>query len=145
MTKTSCRTATREADLTCQSPDCVPVVSSHILEHWAHPSWHRSSGGWSQASERHRVPLERKAGSCLLRGGASAAVESGLTERERRRSFVFLGIALWLFLFLSVLFGWSPLPPEYPCAAGISVPLLPPVGRRFCRRAATPPGCLSPG
>ncbi|TNN53263.1 hypothetical protein EYF80_036497 [Liparis tanakae] len=54
-------THTCEPDLTCQSPDCVPGASSHILEHWVHPNWHRSSGGWSQASERQRVPLERKA------------------------------------------------------------------------------------
>lgn len=31
-------TLTREADLTCQSPDCVLVVSSHTLERSVHPN-----------------------------------------------------------------------------------------------------------
>lgn len=66
--------------LTCQSPDCEPVASSHILERWVHPNWRRFSGGWSQASERHKVPLERKVGTFLLRGGASAEVKSGRAE-----------------------------------------------------------------
>lgn len=39
----------------------------------------------------------------------------------------------------------APLPPEYPCAAGIFVPPLLPVGHRSYRWAVTLPGCLSPG
>lgn len=132
----------------------MPAASSHSRERWAHPNWHRSSGGWSQASERHRVPLERKAGRCLLRAGASAVVKSGLTEMERRLeepcSFFFLSmtVVLPLHYYLCVCTRrslLSPLPPGCLCAAGISVPPLPPVGRRFYRRAATRPGCLSPG
>lgn len=58
------------------------VVSSHSHERWVHPDWHISSGGWSQASERHKVPLEKKAGRHLQRGGGSVEVESGYTQKE---------------------------------------------------------------
>lgn len=81
------------ADLTCQSQGYVPVVSSHTHERWVHPNWHRSSGGWSQASERRKVPRERKVGSFLLRAAASGAVESGWTEMERSLN-LFLYFAL---------------------------------------------------
>lgn len=146
-------TLTREADLTCQSQDCVPVASSHTHEHWVHPNWRRSSGGWSQANERHRVPLVRREGRFLLREGASVVVASGETEME----------TLWFFYFdfflsarlcdfhsavLSVctsLFRLSLLPPGCLYAAGISVPPLPLVGHRSYKRAVTRPGCLSPG
>lgn len=60
------------------------------------------------------------------------AVESGLTEKVRGvedNLFIFSFIAT-----LSLLFPLSlPLPPEYPCAAGISVPPLLPVGHRSYR------------
>lgn len=72
-------------DLTCQSPDCEPEVSSHNPAHWVHPGWHRSCGGWSRAGERHTVPPERKAGRCLPMGAASEVGESSLMEKFRGR------------------------------------------------------------
>lgn len=141
--------------LTCQSPDCEPVASSHILERWVHPNWRRFSGGWSQASERHKVPLERKVGTFLLRGGASAEVKSGRTEASRSTEtnlcidWSNCAAALQRYLCVRVcaqaFSQTSPLPPGCQCAAGISVPPLPPAGRRSYRWAATQPGCLSPG
>ena len=98
-----------------------------------HPNSHKSFGGWSQASERHKVPLEMKAGRYLLRGGASVVVESGLKEKVRSiqtKVDVFHGNIIY--------FSRNPiftaaLPPGCLCEAGISVPLLPPVGHRSYR------------
>lgn len=97
------------------------AAASHTLGRWGHPDWRRSSVGSSRASERRKVPLERKVGSCLLTAEASVAAESGTTERVI--SVDFDGRILWQYYPVLELES----PPEYLCAAGISVLPLPPV------------------
>lgn len=128
-----------EHDLTCQNRGCALTAASRTLERWGRPDWRRSSVGSSRANGRRRAPLGRKVGSFLLTAGASVAAESGtrgvchLYQKQMRG---FYG---------TVVFFLEPLPPEYLCAAGISVLPLPPVWHRSYRWAVTLPGCFSPG
>ena len=96
------------------------AAASHTPARWGHPGWCRSSVGWSRASERRKVPLERKIGSCLRRAGASVAAESGMAE-----TVIFVGLDARMFWqhYLASLES----PPECPCAAGRSGLPLPPV------------------